>query len=834
MDPNHGVQASYDVTSSGYNPDLVTPSGYNPDLVTPSGYPDNGFAQNPSEYSPAPNAHEQNTLPANLDNLHAVNQLLLQQIEQMKIGYHSNMSAEMQAFTDSVKDDFAAVQAQRDAAQTEKALLAAQVAATLARLEAIESASKARAEAEAERAARAKEKTKPSKATPSKRTPSSAAKEPPATPKPSADRRRSKAPADSQSTPSPSPKPPRPSAKTSRASSSTNPPRASPDPRRASSSTDAPRASPKPRPSGSTNRPRASPDPPRASSSTDAPRASPKPRPSANPSGSSANGARTSSGSPPSASSSNGKGKNAAKPNTPRKVAEYQMLNSDIPIEARAFKHVLQLHIRFLSGILESTRAESAKEADVKHFCLRTKGFTVTQLRRMGEIGDPIIDPAQVKVGVSVEDAIHSRNNIIRAFFQLEESAILHIKCYLAKLGLSVWAVDFTQSPYSMYNTAMRMCAIDTFRFMLGATYYDFLHPDTRYVNDPALMTKIYDHFVHVYLFKKWKLEMRAEGSNKLNAERNKASQARLRLYKRREGYLKDSKIPKRLQLLFAAKATSDDESTPQGPCALARPERSEDADAIIRALDRLQVEDLLADGKKRAANNCERRRAAPFGQRNSGYFQEVPKKMPIQYYQPEWFNNRPPQARRKIAPQLTVVFPPGTRDFFSRRGDNLLSQAQMTEKFGALVFDAYDLDFGNAEAEASGEGVGAGAGVDADDEGEGDEVGSEDSEESEASDTGSVESFVVDDDGASGGEDAYGDKDEDDSMGGSDTGSDASSDAGSDAGSDDKQDNAEDDHQGGAWDGRAGFAAEYDVDMSEDEGKPAFNPIFDGSDSDD
>ncbi|KAJ6456819.1 hypothetical protein C8R47DRAFT_1082281 [Mycena vitilis] len=65
------------------------------------------------------------------------------------------------------------------------------------------------------------------------------------------------------------------------------------------------------------------------------------------------------------------------------------------------------------------------------------------------------------------------------------------------------------------------------------------------------------------------------------------------------------------------------------------------------------------------------------------------------------------------------------------------------------MVFDAYDLDFGNTEAEASGKDVGAG--VNADDEGEGDDVGSEDSDkESEASE----------------GEDAYGDKDEDNSMG--------------------------------------------------------------------
>ncbi|KAJ7088182.1 hypothetical protein C8R44DRAFT_581303, partial [Mycena epipterygia] len=123
-----------------------------------------------------------------------------------------------------------------------------------------------------------------------------------------------------------------------------------------------------------------------------------------------------------------------------------------------------------------------------------------------------------------------SKNRIVRAFFQLEESALLHVKAYLAKLGITVWAVDFRQSPWSMYNTAMRMCAIDTFRYLLTGTYYDFLHPDTRYIKDSGLMVRLYDHFVHRYLYDKWKLEIRAEGSNRLNAERNKASQARGRV----------------------------------------------------------------------------------------------------------------------------------------------------------------------------------------------------------------------------------------------------------------------------------------------------------------
>jgi hypothetical protein len=135
-----------------------------------------------------------------------------------------------------------------------------------------------------------------------------------------------------------------------------------------------------------------------------------------------------------------------------------------------------------------------------------------------------------VKLGISVEDSICTRNRIVRAFFQLEEGAILHVKAYLAKLGIFTWAVDFAQSPYSMYNSAMCMFAIDTFRFLIAGTYYDFLHPDTRYVKDSALLLCLYDHFVHRYMFDKWKTEVRTPGGNEMNAEQNKHSQARIRV----------------------------------------------------------------------------------------------------------------------------------------------------------------------------------------------------------------------------------------------------------------------------------------------------------------
>lgn len=134
------------------------------------------------------------------------------------------------------------------------------------------------------------------------------------------------------------------------------------------------------------------------------------------------------------------------------------------------------------------------------------------------------------KVGLDFAAVIRSKNRIMSAFLKLEESAILHVRSYLAKLGLASWAPDFTQSPYSLYNMAMRMCAIDTFRFLVGATHYDFLQPDTRLVMDVALLTRLYDHYVHHYQFELWKAEIRTPGGTLTASERNKVTQARRRV----------------------------------------------------------------------------------------------------------------------------------------------------------------------------------------------------------------------------------------------------------------------------------------------------------------
>ncbi|KAJ7585828.1 hypothetical protein C8J56DRAFT_1165625 [Mycena floridula] len=477
--------------------------------------------------------------------------------------------------------------------------------------------------------------------------------------------------------------------------------------------------------------PRASPNPPRSSSSRNSPlRSSPHPRSSPNP--------------PSTPSTPSSQTKKATK--STRKPAEHQMLKTETAPEAQKFKTAFGYHIRFVWGCLNSKSVPTSATFDIVNtFQHRFQGLTVADLRRTGQMGPNLIDPANIKLGVTLEQSIRSKSRIITAFFKLEESALLHVRAYLAKLGITTWAPDFSQSAYSLYNMAMRMCIIDTFRYLVAGTFYDFLRPNTRLVNDTVLLSRLYDHFVHYYMFDKFKAEIRTPGGNEIAAERNTAAQTRRRLHKSRQQYIQDSAAPQGLRLMFSLKATSDDEATPTGSRVLARPERSQDADIVLRTVDSLIIDDLLTRGKKRAANNRERRVAPAFGQRNLSRFREIPREMPIQYYDPTWFNNRPPQMRAKIAPKHIVAFVPGSSDFFSRNSDNKLSVSVLTEIYGNEVFEKYDLDYGSDEGDQEEPAVGGSAQGASEDDGE--SVGSEDSDDEQSvGGNDSVGSFLTDD----------------------------------------------------------------------------------------
>lgn len=125
------------VTPSGYLDNSVTPSGYLDNSATPSGYPDNSVAADGYYNNPGAAGDYYNN-PVAAGGLPQQPVDLSAMLEQLRIEYDNNMRTEMAAYRASLIDDFNAVSAQRDAARTENRGLAAQIEATLARLERLE------------------------------------------------------------------------------------------------------------------------------------------------------------------------------------------------------------------------------------------------------------------------------------------------------------------------------------------------------------------------------------------------------------------------------------------------------------------------------------------------------------------------------------------------------------------------------------------------------------------------------------------------------------------------------------------------------------------------
>ncbi|KAK7051736.1 hypothetical protein R3P38DRAFT_2684430 [Favolaschia claudopus] len=712
-------------SQTGYHDPAVAYNDHSESAAVPHGYADSAAVPNGSngyaDSAAVPSGYTDPNAQPSAEALLAAHPGLAALLENMRLGFDNKFHAEMQAFKTSVQDDFEAIERQRDAARNENQVMRTEgqrltevLAATNAQLQEFQFGQRTQ-DPRLHKQSNAQ----------------SSSPQPPVTP---------------------SPKPKDPRVKKAAGTSSKPPPSTSPNP---SSS----RTSTKPRPS--TTPPRSSPN---ASSS-----------PSDLPSGSSTSSHTKPGATQGKAKSGTKQGTNStpqpkgkqkvqdeapSKNSTPRKLGQHQMIRSDIDPAAEGVKVALQTHIRFIGNCLASNKAPaSASAAVVKRFELRFQGATTTDLIRAGVYNTPLIKISDVKLGVDMREAIRSNSKILKAFAKMEEGDLLQVKAHFAKLGVNVWAIDYTQSAHSVYNNAMRKCAIETFRFLCANKAYDFFTMDTTFLNDILLLTRMYDHFVHHHLNLQWQAEVRKPGGSEALAERNRITQARLRLYTHRMDKIDEFKLPSRFKSMFSLKGTSDDEGEPKHARALARPERSEAANQLVDAVEDLIYQDLINDGKRAAAKRRRERRSVPLEERNESQFDAVPKEMPIQYYDPSWYNGKPGPTRAKLGAKLVVAFPPGTTDFFSSSGNNRLSTAQLTAKYGKTVFSQYDLNFEETEEDTNAEDVDEkDEDEDGEGEGDGDSIGSQDSEEEVAlSDAASMESFISDD------EDADGSTDEED-----------------------------------------------------------------------
>jgi hypothetical protein len=160
--------------------------------------------------------------------------------------------------------------------------------------------------------------------------------------------------------------------------------------------------------------------------------------------------------------------------------------------------------------------------------------------------------------------------------------------------------------------------------------------------------------------------------------------------------FLKENGFPARYQRAIHPRATSDDEVDKAGlkinnqPVywIKRRPERSVEAETFIRRLEEIREESVRYSPKGRWR---ERVRCVPNTGQEVSTFLKLPEKMPIDYFQPAFYNRLLPRLRFTIA-QPSIIFLPDGQAPFAGTADEKLSEKRFNKKYGPTVLSRYDL----------------------------------------------------------------------------------------------------------------------------------------------
>jgi hypothetical protein len=366
----------------------------------------------------------------------------------------------------------------------------------------------------------------------------------------------------------------------------------------------------------------------------------------------------------------------------------------------------MKLHVRLLWGLFDPKQPPPTPDDETLHvFALRFRNESSLMNARAG---GSFVAPDCVRVGVSITD----RGVVASQLRHIEEHIIEYIQACLSRFGLLAWGPDLRQTPYALYNATCRIIAIDTFKQALASHAYAHLAPNLAYAKDMVLLVKLYDHFVHHYLQQRYQKECRVPGSVRAADEASPQYHNRQRVHpfflssvyiysfnhqlaNARLKFLEDNGYPQRYRDLIDAKATSDDEPDPKGRMVKTqkihlikrRTERSQEFEEWVRILDRKRKEDAIRDPTKRWR---ERPREVPLQPQDSE-FTTLPEGMPIDYYDPDFYNSLQPRLRARITNTKVALLPDITRSFI-READERLSDKQFSAKYGAKILAKYQV----------------------------------------------------------------------------------------------------------------------------------------------
>ncbi|TEB22702.1 hypothetical protein FA13DRAFT_1595691, partial [Coprinellus micaceus] len=332
----------------------------------------------------------------------------------------------------------------------------------------------------------------------------------------------------------------------------------------------------------------------------------------------------------------------------------YQLKTKDLPEDLGGLKRALEFHLRLL-WLLLTGKAIPTDPEDAILCAFRAQFKTKKALLAQSTSGRILLSVKKV-IGAAHLRKVSSRSKIVQHARKMDETLILYIDTRIAMFGLSRWCPDLRQSAYSVYNQACRLIALETFRHAARSHAYAEFAPNLAYLDDMEFLIRLYDHIVHHYHFSRYTREINSPGVVQESEESNTAYRSRQRLGDARLAYMQMNSYDPLLFALAEHGATSDDEEDPNERNVYhirRRPERSTAANTFIRDFDQVRERNTRLDQSKRWR---ERKRRVPSNQKDTS-FPTLPQNMPIDYFDPDFYNSLEASLRARIAiPEVALL----------------------------------------------------------------------------------------------------------------------------------------------------------------------------------
>ncbi|MBW0462098.1 hypothetical protein O181_001813 [Austropuccinia psidii MF-1] len=373
-----------------------------------------------------------------------------------------------------------------------------------------------------------------------------------------------------------------------------------------------------------------------------------------------------------------------------------QMLMREAPPDFKYTKEALYVHIKLLWGMLTPAAMPTAPDKQLlKEFYQRFSSVEEVQSVAQNSQGVKLINEAQVQ---TLRDARSGKRKVGKNIINMQDFYITYVHAMLAKLGIRIWAPDLEEAPDSLYNEACRIVALMTFRQIACSGAYQYMRANFTYCNDLGLLRNAYDHYVHYVLAEKYRREGREKGWNERDVERKVVQRARQRLRDNRYKFLIAHNYPKRYQVIASdVNAHSDDEYNAKAGVYVIKTlaYRSDSATAFFRRLDS-KIKDVDRMMGRRSYQRIRRRPKKPILSK----FEKTPKNIPIDFYRPEWFNEKNHSQKIMVADLGEVAFvptknlPPGSKE----HPDERLGDLTFSNKYWDSVSKDYQIEPGTPE----------------------------------------------------------------------------------------------------------------------------------------